>query len=288
MKKIIVLSISMLIVLLLSSCSKLETIEDPELDLFSEFYIDDEYTILKRTNIEQMSYYAYAINLKTGDDESCIAGHYHEMNYMFLYESEYYGIKEASKLGLFTCSDLRELKVLNSNGLIDEPNDSYEDSEVNWIYLEYIYDYLDMESVDEVFSYIFIGIISKLVEFRDYSEQEIGLPIPYTLYEIEILSTIKGTTSNTIKLIFYGGYSVTENLTSLQHGSPLPLEGEIYLFTAVKITDNSNPRHEGADYLIGCPPYEMFKLDSYNSNNTITEQVDSINTIIERYLELTD
>lgn len=171
---------------------------------------------------------------------------------------------------------------------VEELNVKYKDAEISWLYLEYAVDIRSMEAVDEAFSDIFIGKISTLIEFREYNGEEIGTPIPYTLYEIEILSTIKGTTSGSISLILNGGYSESDDLLYLFNSAPLPLEGEIYLFTAQEITTDLNSRHEGANYVIGCLPYEMFILESYDKTKDIEEQDDIVSIMLEPYLDLRD
>ena len=51
----------------------------------------------------------YSIGSKT---TTCIVGSYEKSNYIFLYNDLYYDIVEASKLDLFTCSELTEIGVI--------------------------------------------------------------------------------------------------------------------------------------------------------------------------------
>lgn len=121
MKKVIVLVSVIIILIFLNGCETPEPLENPSPELFSDFYVDDEYMILKKTHIDPVAIYnAYAVILETFDGDTCTVGHYHEVNYMFLYNEKYYGIREASKLDIFTCDDLEEVNVINFGGLVDE------------------------------------------------------------------------------------------------------------------------------------------------------------------------
>jgi hypothetical protein len=101
MKKIVILV--MLLVFALAGCSeKIEPLENPEPELFSEFYLGDNFTILKRTIIEDKAYYTIGYPINDG----YVLGAVHLDNYRILYNDEYYDLQQGYKLGLYDAENL--------------------------------------------------------------------------------------------------------------------------------------------------------------------------------------
>lgn len=101
------------IVILLSSCGfNAISIENPEIDKFEEYYVDDDFTVLIKSEIDPDSYYtriAYGFGIKK--DEQCFVGNFEEVNYMFFYKKKYYDIVEFDKFNIVSCEDLIEMGV---------------------------------------------------------------------------------------------------------------------------------------------------------------------------------
>ena len=98
-----------LISMFLFGCSKVSPLENPEPELFSSFHEEDEFTILKRTEINPDQIYisiGYIINSPKG--YSCLVGQYEKVNYIVLYDDDYYDIIGASQLKLFTADELSD------------------------------------------------------------------------------------------------------------------------------------------------------------------------------------
>ena len=95
--RVIILS-AILFVLLLSSCGLTATpIENPQIDKFEEYYVDDNYTVLIRSEIDpEMLYHMIAYGFGTSNDQ-CSVGAYEEENCMVYYKEKYYDIVEFNK-----------------------------------------------------------------------------------------------------------------------------------------------------------------------------------------------
>ena len=113
MKKINVVYILMLMMLVLSGCQeKAVPLENLELENYEVYYAFDEYTIYKRSIIEEQVYLMYAFIIGDEDD-SCTIGNYHEVNFMVFHNDEYYGIQEFNKTGMYDCGALLKSGFLN-------------------------------------------------------------------------------------------------------------------------------------------------------------------------------
>lgn len=82
-------------------------LENPEPQLFSEFYEGENFTILDRTIIESNAY----VSLGYGLDDGYMLGAYHISNYRVLYDEEYYNLQQGHQLGLYKAEDLIEYGI---------------------------------------------------------------------------------------------------------------------------------------------------------------------------------
>ena len=107
MKKIIIFITLLSLITLLSSCSKvvIDTIDNPEIELFSILYENEEYSVYKRNEMEDGIAF-YEIGYSLGEDNHCTFGEIHKYMYRVLYEEKYYNIFEAYKLDIYTVKDL--------------------------------------------------------------------------------------------------------------------------------------------------------------------------------------
>ena len=95
----------------LSSCNKtFDSIENPQPELFSVFYEDDEYTILVRSELEK-SFFGDAMVIESEKGYTCSVGQYHMVNYMILANGEYYNILVGAQMNLYTGNDLVDLDM---------------------------------------------------------------------------------------------------------------------------------------------------------------------------------
>jgi hypothetical protein len=114
MKRVILLVLVTYAAILLCSCGyNAKPIENPEIDKFEEYYIGDNFTVLKRSEIDPEMLYAmiaYGFGLGTEND-TCNVGEYERYNYMFFYRENYYDIVEFNKFHIVSCDDLFEMNV---------------------------------------------------------------------------------------------------------------------------------------------------------------------------------
>lgn len=115
MKRLLLSTLILILLIGLVGCNNEKAIplENPELELFSVLYENDDYSILKRTVITDQVYIMIAYYVGHGDN-TCILGQYHKVNYLLLYNEEYYDIIEANKLDVYTCSDLINIGVIEN------------------------------------------------------------------------------------------------------------------------------------------------------------------------------
>ena len=108
MRKLLVLVLITVTLMLCSCGNRIVPLENPEPELFSNFYVGENYTLLKRTIIPEMDNYtteAYGIG------EDYIVGSFHMRHYRVLYNDEYFNIVQGEQLGLYTVDELIEMEV---------------------------------------------------------------------------------------------------------------------------------------------------------------------------------
>lgn len=114
MKRFVLCIVIFVLVVSVSACNqRAVTLENPESELFSLFYEGDDYSILKRIDIDPKAiYYGYAVYI--GDEkEYCMVGDFHIKNYRVLYKDKYYDIVNGEKLGLYSSQDLIDIGIEN-------------------------------------------------------------------------------------------------------------------------------------------------------------------------------
>lgn len=108
------------IALLLVGCTKVMPLENPEPELFASFYAGDDFTILKRDDIDSNQFYnAIGLIINSPKGYTCIVGEFERLNYLVLFEDEYYDIINGSYLKLYTANELIEWGI-NVSCQLDE------------------------------------------------------------------------------------------------------------------------------------------------------------------------
>ena len=113
MKKGLFLFLVILMVIVsLGKKEEILALEDPHPELFSVFYEGDGYSILKRTEIDELQAYTLiAFHIDDGTD-ICTVSSVHKINYRVLYNDKYYDIVQGVDLELYTCAKLIELEII--------------------------------------------------------------------------------------------------------------------------------------------------------------------------------
>ena len=106
--------------LLLLGCTKVMPLENPEPELFSTFHEGDDFTILKRTDIDPNQLYnTIGLIINSPKGYTCLVGEFERLNYLVLFEEEYYDIINGSYLKLYTASELTDWGI-NLSCQLDE------------------------------------------------------------------------------------------------------------------------------------------------------------------------
>lgn len=156
-----------------------EPLEDLQSELFSTIFEDEDYSILKRIDIDNSKEYYMPVFTVGNGDSKCILGYKERDNYIVFYNNEYYDIFDADKLNLYTCEVLKELGVV---GLIH-----YNEEQLNAVYLMKATTLEAFNNID--FSNFTITSVEKL-EYLYYGE-----------YESELMNNIdNGFASNIIEI----------------------------------------------------------------------------------------
>ncbi len=112
MKKIVLLIIIILVVVLIKTWGFWATpIENPEVDMFEEYYVDDDFTVYIRSELVEyweMVGYGFGKRFAT----QCMVGGYEDANYMFYYKDKYYDIVEINKINIVSCEDLYKMGMI--------------------------------------------------------------------------------------------------------------------------------------------------------------------------------
>ncbi|PKK97661.1 MAG: hypothetical protein CVV57_10895 [Tenericutes bacterium HGW-Tenericutes-2] len=108
------------IALLLVGCTKILPLDNPEPELFSTFHEGDDFTILKRIDIDpNQIYYCIGLIINSPKGYTCLVGEYERLNYLVLFEDEYYDIINGSYLNLYTANELIDWGI-NAGCHLDE------------------------------------------------------------------------------------------------------------------------------------------------------------------------
>ena len=116
MKTIVSFTLLLLLSLGVSACGeKVQPLENPQEDLYSVIYESDDFSILKRIEIDEdaiyiMIGYEYGIGKDT-----CTVGQYQRVNYLVEYKGEYYDFIDANNLNIISCDLLDELNIHGYN-----------------------------------------------------------------------------------------------------------------------------------------------------------------------------
>ena len=106
MKKAMLLVLLFITITSLVACDHAEPLEDPEVDLFHEIYVADDFSIWERT-LEDPNMFFNMPAYRVGErNDSCIIGEPTRYYYIIEHDGEYYDILEANKLRVYTCDDL--------------------------------------------------------------------------------------------------------------------------------------------------------------------------------------
>ena len=113
MKRIILLFIIISIIVLINTWGFWATpIENPEIDKFEEYYVDDDFTVLIRSEIEEvheMVIYGFGKPFET----QCHVGGYEDINYMVYYKEKYYDLFEINRINIISCEDLYKMNLID-------------------------------------------------------------------------------------------------------------------------------------------------------------------------------
>ena len=95
------------IALLLVGCTKVEPLENPEPELFTSFHEGEDFSILRRTDIDpNQGYIMIGLIINSPKGYTCIVGEFERQNYLVLFEDEYYDLINGSYLKLYTANEL--------------------------------------------------------------------------------------------------------------------------------------------------------------------------------------
>ncbi len=110
----IVLSVFMLVMSIsLFGCSeKVTPLENPENELFTNFYTGSNFEIYIRTEIDEEKYYQLmGFHIESDKGTYCTIGLYHLENYLVYYKEAYYDLLSGAKLNLYTGNDLIDFGI---------------------------------------------------------------------------------------------------------------------------------------------------------------------------------
>jgi hypothetical protein len=115
MKKMLVLVSVLLLLFALTACNteKAVPLENPSIEAYELYHEFDEYSILKKSDIpEDTIYLMYGLSIGPKGN-TCLVGHYHEMNFIIQYGDNYYSVREADLLGVYDCDELQDIGFIS-------------------------------------------------------------------------------------------------------------------------------------------------------------------------------
>ncbi|MDD3123074.1 MAG: hypothetical protein PHC62_06095 [Candidatus Izemoplasmatales bacterium] len=107
MKRFLMIMTIFFLTILLVGCANVVTLDNPEPELFSVFHEGDNYIIFIRTEIDPDQLYdSMGYYIKGPKGYSCLVGAYEKVNYIVLYNDEYYDIINGAQMNLYTTQEL--------------------------------------------------------------------------------------------------------------------------------------------------------------------------------------
>lgn len=167
--------------------------------------------------------------------------------------------------------------------IIYEVNNFLSSKQVPTLYSHatYAYDLSSPEMAVGAVDYVFVGKVNSInrIEYRDPIEVETiadGSKVkvisePYTVYDISVISNIKGTLKEKIELVQMGGFSRAEDAYLLLDGTELLEEGKYYIILAYAVSENGELQINSK--------YTYVKLDVDNE-----EEINS-NEVVLKYIK---
>lgn len=106
MKKAL-LVVVVLLTIVLSACQRVIPLDNPEPELFSVVHEGDDFTLLRRTEIEsERICLAIALPINSPKGLYCAIGWCELQDYLVLYDDDYYDLIGGAEMNLFTATDL--------------------------------------------------------------------------------------------------------------------------------------------------------------------------------------
>ena len=122
---------------------------------------------------------------------------------------------------------------------------------------------------------IFIGRINNVKSILEYNDT--GLPMPYTVYNVDLVESIKGNfDSNVVTVTYYGGIDQRKIITVgneyKNEYEIIPIIGEYYLFSTIKVTNSQGRLENGMN--LASVPFSVIWLNDYSNSSIINTYTD--------------
>lgn len=134
---------------------------------------------------------------------------------------------------------------------------------------EHLVYFKDISEAAEWADYVFIARVEKKLYTKQYDGT--GFRMPYSYYSLADIQFLKGEDACD-KLLFYGGYSLWNQLIVFEDNTELPRPGEYYLFT-VRKANAENTRVEADSYTV-ITKAQMLPLEDYIPDAGFDDQND--------------
>lgn len=145
---------------------------------------------------------------------------------------------------------------------------------------EHLVYFKDISEAAEWADYVFIARVEKKLYTKQYDGT--GFRMPYSYYSLADIQFLKGEDACD-KLLFYGGYSLWNQLIVFEDNTELPRPGEYYLFT-VRKANAENTRVEADSYKV-ITKAQMLPLEDYIPDAGFDDQNDNNKEIILAFLQ---
>lgn len=145
---------------------------------------------------------------------------------------------------------------------------------------EHLVYFKDISEAAEWADYVFIARVEKKLYTKQYDGT--GFRMPYSYYSLADIQFLKGEDACD-KLLFYGGYSLWNQLIVFEDNTELPRPGEYYLFT-VRKANAENTRVEADSYTV-ITKAQMLPLEDYIPDAGFDDQNDNNKEIILAFLQ---
>ena len=139
----------------------------------------------------------------------------------------------------------------------------------------YSYDITNVKDRIKNTDNIFIGRIKNVKSILEYNDT--GLPMPYTVYNVDLVESIKGNfDSNLITVTYYGGINQRKIITVgneyKNEYEIIPIIGEYYLFSTIKVVNAQGRLENGMN--LASVPFSVIWLNDYNNSSIIDTYTD--------------